>query len=238
MCLILNIETSSDICSVALGKGEKTLDILESREERDHARVLTLLINKILKNNKLETSDLHAVAVSKGPGSYTGLRIGVSTAKGLAYGLNIPLIAVSTPEAMVAEALTTIRQEMPEIPPNAWLCPMIDARRMEVYLSFYDLSGKQQTDIRAAVITSGSFEKILKERMVFFFGTGSEKCRKVLSHHNVRFLENIRPSAESMTSLSYECFQSQAFEDVAYFEPFYLKEFIATIPKNKLKTDR
>ncbi len=238
MCLILNIETSSDICSVALGKGENTLDILESQEARDHARVLTLLIDKILKKNKLETSDLHAVAVSKGPGSYTGLRIGVSTAKGLSYGLNIPLIAVSPLEAMVTEALEIIRKTLPDIPPNTWLCPMIDARRMEVYLSFFDMSGKQKTDVQAEGITSGSFEKILKERTVFFFGTGSEKCRKVLTHPHARFLENIRPSAEFMIPLSHERFQLQAFEDVAYFEPFYLKEFMATIPKNKLKTDR
>jgi len=238
MSLILNIETSSDICSVALGKNEKTLDIIKSQEVRNHARILTLLIDKILKNNNLEIRDLNAVAVSKGPGSYTGLRIGVSTAKGLSYGLNIPLIAVSTLEAMAEGALAGIRKEMPEIPQDTWLCPMIDARRMEVYLSFYNMAGNQQTDIQAKIITPRSFEKILTKRKIVFFGTGSEKCKKALVHPNVRFFENIRPSAEYMVPLSFEHFQKQAFEDVAYFEPFYLKEFVPTIPENKLKTDR
>ncbi len=238
MSLILNIETSSDICSVSLGQEGVLLDLLEGSESRDHARVLTVLIEKILKRNRLKTEDLQAIAVSKGPGSYTGLRIGVSAAKGLAYGLKIPLIAVSTPEAMTAGALAAIKREGRKIPESTWLCPMIDARRMEVYLAFFDQSGKQQSDIQAVVVTSGSFEEILKKRQIILFGTGSEKCREVLTHPGVGFLEGIRPSAEHMISLSRKNLRKQIFADVAYFEPFYLKEFMATTPKNMLKTER
>ncbi len=238
MSVILNIETSSDICSVAIGRNGEVMDKLEARESRDHARVLTLLVDKILKKNFLKAGNLEAVAVSKGPGSYTGLRIGVSAAKGLAFGLKIPLIAVSTLEAMTLGVLSGVKEKIPGLPDNAWLCPMIDARRMEVYLSFYDLKGKQQTDIRAVVITPGVFDDILKERELIFYGTGSEKCREVVNGPNVHFLEGVIPAAAYMVPLSFERFKEQEFEDVAYFEPFYLKEFVATIPKNKWKMAR
>ena len=233
MSLILNIETSSDICSVAVGRNREVMEMLEAHESRDHARVLTLLVDKILKKNSLRAGDLDAVAISKGPGSYTGLRIGVSAAKGLAFGLKIPLIAISTLEAMVLGVLSGLKEKISGLPDNIWLCPMIDARRMEVYLSFYDLKGKQQTGVRAAVITPGVFNDILKERELVFFGTGSEKCRVMIKGPNVHFLEGVTPAAASMVPLSFERFKNQEFEDVAYFEPFYLKEFVATIPKNK-----
>ncbi len=232
MSFILNIETSTEICSVAIGQNGKIMDFLESHEAKDHARVLTLLIDNILKKNHIEREDLAAVAVSKGPGSYTGLRIGVSTAKGLAYGLKIPLLAVSTLRAM-AERILDVRSTV-SYPENTWLCPMIDARRMEVFLAFFDLHGEQMTNIRAEVIGEHSFSDLFRERKILFFGTGSEKCKKVLTEDHALFLDGVYPRADYMVSLSYGFFRHQKFEDIAYFVPFYLKEFVATIPKNKI----
>lgn len=232
MSFILNIETSTEICSVAIGREGKIVDFLESREEKDHARVLTLLIDNILKKNHVGIEDIVAVAVSEGPGSYTGLRIGVSTAKGLAYGLKIPLLAVSSLKAMAKGILDL--KDTEGYPENTWLCPMIEARRMEVYLVFFNLHGEQMTDIRAEVIGEYSFNDLFVERNILFFGTGSAKCKKVLTEKNALFLDNVYPRADYMVSLSDNLFRQQNFVDIAYFEPFYLKEFVATIPKNKI----
>jgi len=239
MALILNIETSADICSVALGREGKILDLLMGEEERDHSRILTILIEKILKQNNLQMTDLQVVAVSEGPGSYTGLRIGVSTAKGIAYALKIPLLAVSTPGALAASVAAGIpddvRKEMGE---KGLLCPMIDARRMEVYSALYDMKGDRLTEIEPHVIDENSYKKERARRKILFFGTGSEKCRKVFREETSLFLENISPRADRMIPLAEKQFINGVFADVAYFEPFYLKEFVATVPKDLLKTDR
>jgi tRNA threonylcarbamoyladenosine biosynthesis protein TsaB len=239
MALILNIETSADVCSVALGSDSTPADMLTGTEERDHSRILTLLIEKILKKNLLTMSDLEAVAVSEGPGSYTGLRIGVSTAKGIAYALQIPLLAISTLEAMAAsvaaEMAHGLREQMGE---KGLLCPMIDARRMEVYSAFYTTKGEQVTEIKAHVIGENSFAEERRRRKILYFGTGSEKCKGVLAGENDLFLEGIAPRADRLVPLAEEKFRRKEFADVAYFEPFYLKEFIATIPKDLLRTER
>ncbi len=239
MALILNIETSADICSVALGKDGAVTDLLLGAEERDHSRILTTLTGEILKKNGLRMQDLEAVAVSEGPGSYTGLRIGVSTAKGLAYALKIPLLAVSTLEALAS----SVTAEMPEgirkeLGAEGWLCPMIDARRMEVYSAFYDMQGRRITEIEPHVIDARSFTGERRQRKILFFGTGSDKCKKVFQGDNDLFLDGIFPRADRMVSLAEKYYREGKFADVAYFEPFYLKEFVATIPKDFLQRDR
>ncbi len=239
MALILNIETSSDLCSVALGHDGRMVDLFLGEEERDHSRVLTLLIEKILKKNKLEMKNLEAVAVSEGPGSYTGLRIGVSAAKGIAYGLNIPLLAVSTLEALAVYVTIERREEIQKtLGEKGLLCPMIDARRMEVYSAFFDMSGKRITKIEPHVIDEHSFTRERARHKILFFGTGSDKCKKIFREENVFFLEGIIPRADRMISLAERNFRDGNVADTAYFEPFYLKEFIATVPKDLLQTDR
>jgi tRNA threonylcarbamoyladenosine biosynthesis protein TsaB len=168
---------------------------------------------------------LDAVAVSSGPGSSTGLRIGVSEAKGLSYGLGIPLIAVPTARIMAS---------MMKDNGDALLCPMIDARRMEVYATFFDRSLNVIRETSADVVGEGSYDDLLEEREILFFGNGAEKCRSVITHPNARFIENVHPLASGMIPLAEKAFADKAFVDVAYFEPFYLKEFVETIPKNKV----
>ena len=239
MALILNIETSADICSVALGDEGKTLDLLMGEEERDHSRILTTLIGNILEKNALKMSDLHAVAVSEGPGSYTGLRIGVSTAKGMAYALDIPLLAVSTLGALAGSVAAEMPAETRQLlGKEGLLCPMIDARRMEVYSAFYDREGRRVTEIKPHVIDEGSFRQEREKTKILFFGTGSEKCRKVFREKTVLFLDRIFPRADRMVLLAEKQYRQGDFVDVAYFEPFYLKDFVATVPRNLLKTDR
>ena len=236
MALILNIETSTDVCSAALARNSEILFIRESREEKSHAALLGVFIEDILHKKSIERSKINAVAVSRGPGSYTGLRIGVSTAKGIAYGLNIPLIAVDTLQAMAwgIISMPEFRTQLPTGEKNVWLCPMIDARRMEVYYAFYNLRCEPIGEISAGIIHSGSYQKILAQRKVIFFGNGSEKCKHILSHPNAVFVEGLRPSATYMTEISLRKFHLKEFEDVAYFEPYYLKDFVATTPKKRL----
>jgi tRNA threonylcarbamoyladenosine biosynthesis protein TsaB len=234
MALILNIETSTPVCSVAISRNSEIVGILESSEEKSHASHLALFIQDIFAENSIEKEMIDAVAVSRGPGSYTGLRIGVSTAKGIAYALNKPLIAIDTLQAMAYGAVQLLYSQRRKFPDNAWLCPMIDARRMEVYTSFYDFDLNQQRDIKAEIIEKESFKKILAHRSVFFFGNGAEKCKQVLNYPNGYFIDNFKPSAKYLVPFSNEKFQQNTFEDVAYFEPFYLKDFIATIPRKNI----
>jgi tRNA threonylcarbamoyladenosine biosynthesis protein TsaB len=186
---------------------------------------LNSFIADICKEAGKKLSDIDAVAVSKGPGSYTGLRIGVSAAKGFCFSLNIPLISVDTLQAM---AKSQNHQ-------NVFFCPMIDARRMEVYTALYDAEGNKIEDISAKIIDENSFEKELKANKIIFFGDGAEKCRVVLeSNPNAIFIENVHPSAKYVNELALEKYNNKEFEDLAYFEPFYLKDFIATTPKKLL----
>ncbi|MEG2163331.1 MAG: tRNA (adenosine(37)-N6)-threonylcarbamoyltransferase complex dimerization subunit type 1 TsaB, partial [Bacteroidales bacterium] len=170
-----------------------------------------------------------AVAVSCGPGSYTGLRIGVSMAKGVCFGLDIPLIAVSTTELLACSVI--FNEKCDE---EALLCPMIDARRMEVYSAVYDRSLSPVEPVRANIICADSFKEILNERKILFFGDGAEKCKSEIKHPNALFIDNIVPLASSMLALSERSLRNGNFEDTAYFQPFYLKEFQATLPKNKI----
>jgi len=235
MALILNIETSTAVCSVSLGKDGELLAYKENKDGMNHATHLTVFIDEILKENQLTTKDLDAIAVSMGPGSYTGLRIGVSTAKGICYGSNLPLIAVSTLQAMTASVLKNeaILSQLGD-PETSIFCPMIDARRMEVYTGFYSFENKEIRKVSAEIIDEESFASDLEKGEIIFFGDGSAKCQSSLQSENAIFVADITPTALGMIELSESKFEAEAFEDVAYFEPFYLKDFVATTPKKNI----
>ncbi len=230
MTKILHIETATQICSVALSENDTVIESKSTNEQNAHSRVLTVFIDEILKKCNVKPQDLDAVAVSMGPGSYTGLRIGVSTAKGLCYALDKPLIAVSTLQAMAMGML----QKPGQLFEGALFCPMIDARRMEVYSAIFDFSNNQVREILAEIIDENSFEEEFQNYTLYFAGDGAEKCKSVLAHNpNAHFLDHFVPSAELMVKIANEKFRAGEFEDVAYFEPFYLKDFIAGPPKVK-----
>jgi len=192
----------------------------------NHAALLSVFIAEAMEFLKSTSKKPDAVAVSSGPGSYTGLRIGVSTAKGLCYGLDIPLIAVSTLEVLTAYAL-----QITETTANSLFCPMIDARRMEVYAAIYNQEGIIQREISADIIDENSYSEILESHIVYFFGNGAEKCKTTLTHPNARFIDGMYPLAENMIVLAEKAYNEKKFVDVAYFEPFYLKEFYTTAAK-------
>jgi tRNA threonylcarbamoyladenosine biosynthesis protein TsaB len=220
--LILHIETSTELCSVALSQGTRCLDIRENCEGQNHAELVTLFAEDLLIKNDISADKLDAVAVSSGPGSYTGLRIGLSTAKGLCYGGDIPLIAVSTLQCM---SLGFAGRQ--DIAATSLLCPMIDARRMEVYTALYDKEAKQIKNISAEIITEQSFVSWLCEHQIYFFGNGAAKCRSVITHANAIFPEGFACSAHYMIQPALQAYNEKRFEDTAYFEPYYLKDFIA-----------
>lgn len=226
---ILNIETSTGVCSVSVSDKDAILAARESRIDRSHASMLTVFIGEAMAEAGIGYNELSGVAVSRGPGSYTGLRIGVSAAKGICYGADIPLIALDTLLIMARGLLRNIADN-----DGLLLCPMIDARRMEVYTALYDTAGTRVKDITAEIIVNDSFKDYLDERKIIFFGDGSGKCRDTLKHPNAVFIEGIYPSACYMAQLSFKAFAEKIFEDTAYFEPFYLKDFLATTPKNKM----
>jgi len=225
MSIILHIETSTNVCSVALSKNGACLFSKSNAEGMNHAALLSVFIAEALEVLKSTDEKPDAVAVSSGPGSYTGLRIGVSTAKGLCYGYGIPLIEVSTLEVLTAQALQLTNDD------EALYCPMIDARRMEVYAAFYNAQGEIKREISADIIDADSYAEILAGQPVYFFGNGAEKCKTTLSHPNARFIDNLVPLAENMILFAEKAFSENKFVDVAYFEPFYLKEFQTTTPK-------
>jgi len=224
--IILHIETSTNVCSVALSENSICLFSKSNADGMNHAALLSVFIAEALEVLKPENKKLDAVAVSSGPGSYTGLRIGVSTAKGLCYGYGIPLIAVSTLEVLTAEAL-----KLMDNADNALFCSMIDARRMEVYAAFYNSEGDIKREISADIIDSDSYAEILANQPVYFFGNGAEKCKTTLTHSNAHFIDNLVPLADNMISFAEKAYYENKFVDVAYFEPFYLKEFQTTISK-------
>lgn len=239
MALIINLDTSTRICSVALASGHKLLGTRESRDEKSHSSRLSVFIDELLKENNLKVPDLDAIAVSTGPGSYTGLRIGVSTAKGLAYGSKIPLIGIGTLDALASGALKNpevhrILQENK----SARLCPMIDARRMEVYTALYSSRGKRVSRISATIVDENSFRENLDAGPVIFFGNGAGKCSSKIIHPSAVFIEGIETLAEYMITLSVKSWQQKRFENIAYFEPHYLKDFIATIPRSRIFPDK
>jgi tRNA threonylcarbamoyladenosine biosynthesis protein TsaB len=229
MALILSIETSTPVCSVALSENGKPVGHLELFENQSHAANLTLLIDQVLKNCGLTPKELDAIAVSCGPGSYTGLRIGVSTAKGLCFALGKPLIALSSLSILAKGALHHIEKSA-----DALLCPMIDARRMEVYTAILDHHLNEKEPVSAQIIDGTSFMHWLNQSKVYFFGDGALKCKDVINHSNAIFLTNEVPLAKNMVDMAQQAFNRDEFVDVAYFEPFYLKNFVATTPKNKV----
>jgi len=231
MTLILNIETSGDICSVSLSKNKEIIAYKESSEKNSHSTQLAILTDQILKEASIKPFQLKAIAVSQGPGSYTGLRIGVAFAKGLCYANHIPLLAVDT---LMIYAMQFLQNQ--SITDDALICPMIDARRMEVYTTIYDNSLKQLMSVTPMILNENSFESF-KHKKIYFMGSGMEKWRALAQSNNPHFyfVSNIWPYASAMAPLSYNLYNDQNFVDVAYFEPFYLKEFIAgTSKKNKL----
>jgi tRNA threonylcarbamoyladenosine biosynthesis protein TsaB len=221
--LILQIETATSSCSVALAKNGETVAARCINERNIHAEVITLFIEEIMAKAGVSFDDLDAVAVSCGPGSYTGLRIGVSTAKGLCYAADKPLIAVPTLEAMAHGALADFDNGSYDL-----LCPMIDARRMEVYTGVFDKEGERLQSESAEIITADSFSGFLRVNRLLFFGDGAAKCKPVLSADlNALFFENFVNNAEHLSKIALKKFLNGEFEDVAYFEPYYLKDFIA-----------
>ncbi|MFP4024919.1 MAG: tRNA (adenosine(37)-N6)-threonylcarbamoyltransferase complex dimerization subunit type 1 TsaB [Thiohalospira sp.] len=236
MALILNIETSTQVCSVAVSENDKIIGFKETSDEKSHAKFLTVFIDDLLRDLKLTFSDLDAVAVSKGPGSYTGLRIGVSTAKGLCYAKNLPLIAVNTLQSMAQGLINKVHQGEISIPNfnQSLLVPMIDARRMEVYSAFFNAGSEYIREVKAEIIVNESYQEILQRQQMIFFGNGSEKITETINHKNALFLKGFFPSAIYMGQLSNSLYLNKKFEDVAYFEPFYLKDFIATKPKKNI----
>jgi tRNA threonylcarbamoyladenosine biosynthesis protein TsaB len=234
--LILHIETATDICSVALSEGDRELSLVESSQERSHATLLNTFIRQSVAEAGKQIKDLDGVAVSKGPGSYTGLRIGVSTAKGLAYGLEIPLLAMGTLQMMASGALSKpiIGELIQTKGDQLLLCPMLDARRMEVYAGFFTTEIQLFREVSADVIERDSYHQILESHPVCFFGNGAEKCKSILDHPNAFVIDGINPTAASMIEPVLKKYHQKQFEDVAYFEPFYLKDFIATVPRKKV----
>lgn len=227
MSCILHIETSTNVCSVALSQDGTCLTDKESREGPSHATLLAPFVEEVLSYADSHAIPLDAVAVSQGPGSYTGLRIGASTAKGLCYGRNVPLVAVPTLQLLCTPVLLYGEP----LPDDALLCPMIDARRMEVYAALYDRSLSEVRPTQADIVTADTYLEHLEARPVFFFGNGAEKCREVIRHPNAHFIDDIYPSARYMFPLAERALARKRYEDVAYFEPFYLKDFVAGTSK-------
>lgn len=229
MARILCIDTATKACSVAICEGGECVDSkLLLGEKYGHAENLHKMILAILKTNDWLPTTIEAVAVSKGPGSYTGLRIGVSAAKGMCFALNIPLIAIGTLRVLCENA--TVHSSDADL-----YCPMIDARRNEVYTAIYDRNGREVRPVEAMILEDHSFDIILDDQRVAFFGDGAAKFRDQLSHANALFIDDVVPEASSMCALAHDLFLAGNFVDVAYFEPFYLKDFIAGKPKKALR---
>jgi tRNA threonylcarbamoyladenosine biosynthesis protein TsaB len=230
MSLILLIETATTSCSVALAMDNKVIALREINQRNIHAEVITVYIHELFVESGKTIEQLDAIAISSGPGSYTGLRIGVSTAKGLCFALDKPLIAVDTLAAM-AQGYKT-RGDI-KTDSNTLLCPMIDARRMEVYTAIFDQSAAAIKPVAAEVIDVNSFADLLVNNKIIFLGDGAEKCRTTLEHNaNAQFDGNFANSAQDMASIATKKFTEQKFEDNAYFEPYYLKDFIAGVKKS------
>ena len=229
MSCILNIETSTTVCSVAASQDGQTIFVKEDLKGPSHAVSLGVFVDEALSFIDSHAIPLDAVAVSCGPGSYTGLRVGVSMAKGICYGRNVPLIGLPTLEVLSVPVL--LYHDLPE---DALLCPMLDARRMEVYSAVYDRALNQVKPVSAEIIDENSYADILTRKPVVFFGNGAGKCRDVITGDNVHYIDGICPLAADMLALSEMAFRNSRFENVAYFEPFYLKEFVASKPKKLL----
>jgi tRNA threonylcarbamoyladenosine biosynthesis protein TsaB len=233
MCKFLLIESGTNVCSVAFSVNGKVIGLKESADEKAHASQLTLFIDQLTKETGISISNLDAVVVSKGPGSYTGLRIGVSAAKGICYAAEKPLISISSLDSMVYGA-SMLYQSIIEKNSIDYYCPMIDARRMEVYTALYDKAFRKIRDIEAQVVDDSTFRSLLNDKKILFFGNGAIKCQDTINHPHAYFADNFLPSAQFMIPLALDAFSNQTFEDVAYFEPYYLKNFVATVSQKDL----
>lgn len=234
MGLILCIETGTDICSVALAKDGEMIALRESDLGKDHARKVGVFTQELLQENGIEPDELDAVAVGRGPGSYTGLRIGVSFAKGMCYALGIPLIAIDSLRSLAACLVEEVEAGIVDIEEwdRAVLCPMIDARRMEVYAELFDTNLTPRSEVVAEVVDDKSFSEVLLDfRRLVIFGNGAEKCCGILEWADY---VNVAPSARGLCAEAERKLQAGEVEDVAYFEPFYLKDFVVTASKKKL----
>lgn len=233
MALILCIETGTDICSVGLSRDGELISLRESDEGRDHAKRVGVFVDELLRENDVAPDELNAIAVGMGPGSYTGLRIGVSFAKGMCYGLQIPLVAVGSLDALAQVAIEDNEAGILDVDnwEDAVLCPMVDARRMEVYTRLFDAKGEALSEVSAEIVTEESFAEWRKDRQLVIFGNGAAKCREVLPDATY---VNITPSARGLARLAEQRLQEGKTEDIAYFEPFYLKDFIVIPSKKKL----
>ncbi len=222
MAYILNIETATKNCSVSVAKDGEIVAITELNEGGfSHAEKLHQFISDVINQANITFSNLKAIAVSKGPGSYTGLRIGVSAAKGLCFALDIPLISVNTLQSLAESVIIS----------EGYKIPMLDARRMEVYSAVYDEQNNLKEYVTATIVSEDSFLNFLEKNTVYFFGDGADKCREILTHKNAIFIDNKFPSAKEMGKLSYLKYKKSDIENVAYFEPFYLKDFMVTTSK-------
>ncbi|QRM89104.1 tRNA (adenosine(37)-N6)-threonylcarbamoyltransferase complex dimerization subunit type 1 TsaB [Lacinutrix sp. WUR7] len=225
MAIILNIETATTNCSVSLSKEGETFALQEDNSKQySHAERLHVYIDDLLQQNNIKPTELDAIAVSKGPGSYTGLRIGVSAAKGLCFALDKPLISISTLEALA-------RQVKVE---EGLIVPMLDARRMEVYSAIFDANYNTVRKIEAQILEEQSFASYLDKGKVYFIGNGVEKTKTLITHENAVFIDDKLPSANEMSVIAFHKYKNNDIEDVAYFEPYYLKDFVALKPKPKV----
>ncbi len=234
MAQILCIDTSTPVCSVGLSRSGKTIAVCENHIDRSHASMLHVLVEQCLKEAQIEMKSLQAIAVSRGPGSYTGLRIGVSAAKGLSYALNIPLISVDTTEIMARMAILKPDYSIAD---NHLICPMIEARRDEVFAALYYADLSVFAPVSAIILNDDTFKELCATHRLFICGNGSEKAKQLLAGNNMVFIPDVYPSAGQMSEKAFDKFCNSMFEDTAYFEPYYLKDFVATTPKNKFFTD-
>jgi len=231
MIRLLHIETATPICSVALSCNGEVFEEISSGEEQNHAAYLTVFIQKMLDKHGLSVSNLDGISLSMGPGSYTGLRIGASVVKGLSFGSGKPVIGIGTLHALTAGFLTKYQADLPD--EDSLLCPMLDARRDEVYSALFDQHMKELQPVMAVVLTPVSYQQLLARNRICFFGSGSVKAKRILPHQNACFDYEILPAARHQASLAFPVYQKKDFLNVAYFEPDYLKAFIATRPKTK-----
>ena len=229
MACILHIDTSTNICSVAVSEDSHVIFQQEERSGQNHAERLGTFVDEALSFTDSHAIPFDAVAVSGGPGSYTGLRIGVSMAKGICYARNLKLVSVPTLELLCVPVL--LRELIPE---GALLCPMIDARRMEVYTGIYDRGLKTIRPVSADIVTEDTYKPWLDEQPVYFFGGGAKTCMETINHPNARYIEGIEPLAKWMQPLAERRLMNGQTEDVAYYVPFYLKDFVAKMPKKLL----
>lgn len=234
MPAILCLETSTEVCSVALSIDGIIVEEREDKSGKNHAQLLARFVEEVMRVKKFQFSQLDAVAVSGGPGSYTGLRIGVSTAKGLCYASGLRLIAIPSLEAMAHHVTNNPSTLGFEKTADLLYCPMIDARRMEVYAAIYDNQLHKIRDIQADIIDHLSFTEFLQNQKILFFGNGADKCKMTLQHPNALFLDNITTSAGYLADMAEAAYLAGNFVDVAYYEPYYLKDFVATIPTKNI----